>query len=226
LAKFVFDLVDKAALQATMQGGYVPRQEIVKMLGTASVELFNHYLGRSDERKAGPHVGLNTRSRMALAPFVRRQRYAPNAVAPSLPIYNGQFTLPVECAYVDYYDIPSAVTVAQVEGFAKRLKRADPITGPTAQFPFISVVENGDCEVYPEVPSVTVQYFALPPAPTYVETYDENGNSSYNDTASVDVGWGREHEPDLLERTLRYVAQAIKDGQLAQTANGLTQENS
>ena len=226
MPKFIYDLVAKAKTQSDMVSGWVPIPVIVAALGTASTELFNHFLGRSDERKPGPHVGVNTRSRLALSPFVRRQQYAPIAVLPTLPLVGGQFTLPVGCAYVDYYDIPGAITVTQIAGFAKRLKRADPITGPTAAFPFIGEVENGDCEVYPaSVASVTVQYFAVPPVPVYVETY-VNNVATYDDVNSVDVGWGREHEPELLERTLRYVAQAIKDGQLAQTANGLAQENS
>ena len=226
MAKFIYDLVTKAKTQSDLVSGWVPIPVIVQCVALASTELFNHFLGRSDERKPGPHVGLNTRSRTALSPFVRRQRYAPNAVLPTLPLVDGQFTLPEGCAYLDYYDIPGAVTVTQVAGFAKRLKRADPVTGPTAAFPFIGEVENGDCEVYPyNVPSVTVQYFTHPPVASYVETY-VNNVATYNDAASVDVGWGREHEPDLLERTLRYVAQSLLPAQLAQTANALTQENS
>lgn len=226
MPKFIYDLVTKAKTQSDLVSGWVPIPVIVQCVALASTELFNHFLGRSDERKPGPHVGLNTRSTSALAPFIRRQDYVPNAVLPALPLVDGQFTLPVACAYVDYYDMPGAVSVTQVEGFALRLKRADPVSGPTKAYPLVSTVENGDKQVYPgNVAKVTVQYYALPPVPTYVETY-VNNVATYNDAASVDVGWAREHEPDLLQRTLRYVAQTLLPAQLAQTANGLAQENS
>jgi hypothetical protein len=227
LPKFVYDLVEKAALQATMQGGYVAKEEIATMLGTASLELFNHFLGRSDERKPGPHLGLNTRSQQALAPFVRRQQYSENPTGDQLPMTTGQFTLPADCAYVEYYDLPGADTVRQVSGFALRIARADVVNGPTKLNPLVTTVENGDIQIYPaETDHGTVQYIALPPAPVYAEKLDADNNLVYDDTASVDVGWGREHEPDLLERTLRLLAQATRDSQLAGTAGALTQENS
>lgn len=227
MPKFVFDLVENIALQATMQGGYVPKQEIVRMLGIASAELFNHFLGRSDERKPGPHVGLNTRSTMALSPFMRRQDYSTTPSPPgTLPLSDGQFRLPTGCAYIDYYDMPGAITVAQVEGAALRLRRFDPIAGPTPSYPLVTTVENGEKQIYPaDTQRVSVQYYAIPPTPVYAESYDATGLATYDDAASVDVGWGREHHPELVERTLRLLAQATRDGQLAQTANALTQEN-
>lgn len=211
-----------------MVSGWVPIPVIVQCVALASTELFNHFLGRSDERKPGPHVGLNTRSTQALAPFTRRQEYRAVPANPSESLLvDGQFTLPADCAYVDYYDMPGAQTVRQVEGHALRQARFDPVSGPTSAFPLVTTVENGEKQIYPAtVTKAAVQYFARPPRPTYVETYAADGTAMYDDLSSVDVGWGREHEPDLLQRTLRYVAQAIKDGMLTQTANGLTQENS
>ena len=103
----------------------------------------------------------------------------------------------------------------------------DPIAGPTADFPKAIVRPGNGYRIYPKPSTVTLTYLALPPVPTYVETYDEvTGASNYDNDASVDVGWGRQHAPELIERTLRLLAQATRDGQLSQTADRLTQENS
>ena len=218
MPKFVYDLVEKTALQATMQGGYVPKQEIVKMLGTASQQYQNHLLVL---------LANNKRNDTALAPFLRRQDYNVSPGIPNArPMRDGQFTLPDDCAYVDYYDMAGADTVVEVDGYALRNRRASPITAPTKQYPLVTTVENGDKQVYPaDVPGCSVQYYARVPQPVYAETYDAQGNAVYDDASSVDVGWGREHEPELIERTLRLLAQATRDGQLGQTAERLSQDN-
>ena len=208
MPKFVYDLVEKTALQATMQGGYVPKQEIVLMLGTASQQYQNHLLERAANNK---------RTDTALAPFLRRQEYSANpASANVLPLRDGQFALPVDCAQVDYYDMPGADTVVEVDGYALRNRRVSPLVGPSAQYPVIATVENGDKQIYPaDATRCAVQYYAYVPEPTYVETYDTNGNAVYDDAASVDVGWGKQAGPILIRMTVAALAQSTKDGQLA-----------
>lgn len=226
MPKLVYDLVESIALQADLVSGYVPKQVIVRLLKDASEQLFNHFVGRSDERRPGPHIGLNTRTTLALGPFMRTQAYRAQPIGTQLPLIGGQFTLPADYGYLDSYSMPGSDVVDQVEGYELRLRLADPIAGPATQFPIVTTVENGDKRVYPsEATSVDVLYYTLPPRPVYAETLDANNNLIYNDAASVDVGWTRDNSPALIQRTLRLIAQATKDGQLAGTAGALTQDN-
>ena len=217
-----------------MQGGYVPRQEIVQMLGTASVELFNHYLGNASGLRNGkqaPAVAyqVSTRVDRALNPFLRERIYNPELNVALLNISaNGTIAAPTDMVY------PTALLAGEADApvdVLDDMQRVyglnDPIAGPTADFPKAIVRPGNGYRIYPKPSTVTLTYLALPPVPTYVETYDEEtGEATYDNGASVDVGWGRQHEPELLERTLRLLAQATRDGQLSQTADRLTQENS
>ena len=226
MPKLVYNLVETIALQADMVSGYVSKQVIVGLLGRASEELFNHFVGRSDEHKPGPHVGVNTRTTLALGPFMRNQAYRAQPIGTQLPLVAGQFTLPDDYGYLDSYNLPGADTVDQVDGYELRLRLACPVTGPVAQYPIVTTVENGDKRVYPtDATAVDVLYYTLPPKPVYAETLDGNNNLVYNDAASADVGWSRDHGPELLQRTLRLIAQATKDGQLVATAGAITQDN-
>ena len=79
MAKLVKDLVENAALLATMQGGYVPKQEIARLLGLASVELFNFYYGKPTlDRRGGRVVAyqVSTQVSDALQPFLKEQVYS------------------------------------------------------------------------------------------------------------------------------------------------------
>lgn len=226
MAKFVYDLVEKAALQATMQGGYVPRQDIVRLLGVASKELRQHFLGRSDERKPGPHVGLNRRATLALTPFLQRADYSDNPTGAALPLTDGVFTIP-EGGYVSSYVIDGAKEIVEIDRALLNARLNDPICGPTPDYPIVTDVEDASKELYPKsITDLSVYFYGQVPEPTYEVTYDADSNEVYDDTTSVDVGWSRDHEPELLQRTLRLISQAIRDGQLSSTSGALTQDNS
>ena len=226
MPKLVYELVETIALQADLVSGYVPRQVIVRLLGRASEQLFNHFVGRSDTRRPGPHIGLNTRTTLALGPFMRTQAYRAQPIGTQLPLIGGQFSLPVDYGYLDSYSMPGADVVDQVEGYELALRLADPIAGPGPQYPIVTTVANGDKRVYPpEATSVDLLYYTIPPVPVYAETIDANNNFVYNDAASVDVGWTRDHAPELVQITLSLIAQTTKDGQLAGTAGALAQDN-
>ena len=234
MPKFVYDLVDKIALQATMQGGYVPKQEIVKMLATASTDLFNTYYGKPSGLRNGrqtPAIAyqVSTQVADALQPFLREQRYSGSgpALAGDQILYgDGHFFAPSDMIHPTSFETSDGLAPVDVLDDMQRVYGLnDPIAGPTKDFPKAIVRPGGKYVVYPAPTVVTLTYIALPPIPTYREVYDLNGIATYDDVNSVDVGWGRQHEPELIERTLRLLAQATRDGQLTQTAGALTQDN-
>lgn len=234
MSKFVYSLVEKAALQATMQGGYVPKQDIVKMLGTASVELFNFYYGKPTQLRNGkqaPAVAyqVSTQVTDALAPFLKDQHYARNSATQGSDVFplaaDGTIAAPADMVHPTAFETAEGLAPVDVLDDGQKVYGLNcPISGPTLAFPKAVPRPGGKYRLFPTPTSATITYLALPPVPTYVETY-VNDAATYDDAASVDVGWGRQHEPELLERTLRLIAQATKDGQLAQTAAALTNDN-
>ena len=216
-----------------MQGGYVPRQEIVQMLGPASVELFNHFRGKPSQlvngRKApGISYQVSTQVDRALNPFLQTREYGPSRAAGVTGLSpNGTFTAPANMVHPTAFDTGSAYPPDVLDDGQKVYGLNDKAFGPTADFPKIEVLPAGKYRVHPAPKALTLTYLALPPTPVYHEAEDLlTGELVYDDAASVDVGWGRQHEPELIERTLRLLAQAVRDGQLSQTAAALTQENS
>ena len=225
MAKRIFALVEHIALLASQQGGYVARQDIATHLGMASKQAFNALIPAKGPR-SGP--GLNRAVDSRLRYFLRRQQYRTQPTnSPRLPIVDGQFTLPADCAYVDYYDMPGARTVQEVMGSALRYRRDDPIAGPTIKSPIVGEVENGDKQVYPaSIDSVDVIYYCYPTVPVYAEIdATEDAPAKYDDTASVDAGWGPEMDPELTVRTLRLMGLEIRDPQLQGVAAQLTAES-
>lgn len=228
MPKFVYDLVEKTALQATMQGGYVPKREIVKMLATASIDLFNTYYGKPTGLRNGrqaPAIAyqVSTQVADALQPFLKEAVYGAGGLDIS---DNGTITAPADMVHPTGLETANGLAPVDVLDDSQKVYGLNcPIAGPEAAFPKAIVRPNNGYRVYPAPTGVTLTYLALPPAPTYVETYGPDGTAIYDDANSVDVGWGRQHEPELIERTLRLLAQATKDGQLTQTASALTQDN-
>ena len=231
MAKFVKDLAEKAALLATMQGGYVPNQEIARLLGMASVELFNFYYGKpTSDRRGGRIVAyqVSTQVSDALQPFLQEQAYSNNFPnAGELPIaFDGTITAPADMVHPTAFETAEGVAPVDILDDGQKVYGLnDPINGPTAHFPKAVQRPGGKYRLFPTPTGATITYLALPPTPVYAEAYDVNGVASYDDVNSVDVGWGRQHEPELIERTLRLIAQATKDGQLASTAVALTSDN-
>ncbi|GAC1368622.1 MAG: hypothetical protein NVS3B25_21330 [Hymenobacter sp.] len=232
MAKFVYDLVEKSRLQATMQGGYLSRQDIVRLVGLASVELFNFYYGKPTQDKRGGRVvayQVNTQVSNALQPFLKEQVYGTDGAAQASGrgiTDNGTITAPLDMVHPTYFETAEGMYPVDVLDDMQRVYGLNcPISGPTPDFPKAIVRPGAGYRLFPTPSAATLGYLALPPVPTYVETYDAAGVASYDDANSTDVGWGRQHEPELLERTLRLIAQATRDGQLAQTAGALTQDD-
>lgn len=232
MPKFVYDLVDKIALQATMQGGYVPKQEIVKMLATASTDLFNTYYGKPSGLRNGrqtPAIAyqVSTQVADALQPFVKEWFWGRNLPSDAIVITeDGTVQSPPDMIHPTAFETSDGLAPVDVLDDMQRVYGLnDPIAGPTKDFPKAIVRSGGRYRIYPTPTRATMLYLALPPIPTYREVYDLNGIATYDDVNSVDVGWGRQHEPELIERTLRLLAQATRDGQLTQTAGALTQDN-
>lgn len=223
MAKRVFSLVTRIALLGSQQGGYASNQEICITLGIASQQAFNALLPAKSPRPVGP--GLNRELDTRLAPFIRRQGYSTSATLPDLPMTAGQFALPAECAYVDYYDIADAVTVEEVSGAALRYKLTDAVNGPTPDYPVVATVAGGTKQLYPRgIARVEVQFYARPTEPVYFEDYSA-GEAAYVDDKSVDAGWDEDMEPELLVRSLRLLGLEIRDPALMQVAAQLTAES-
>lgn len=215
-------LVTHLQFLANQHGTYIPVQKVADTVGQASLELFNALLFPKNPVKAGRTFGpgYNRAVDSRLAPFLRRQEYSADtdvqATSGALPMRDGQFALPAECAYVSYYDAPGADTVEEVEGHALRLRRACPITGPTTTFPLVTTVENGDKQFYPaSTPRCGVQYYATPPKPVFALSDPEN-DASYADADSVDTGWKEDAHPELISRTLTLLGIPLRDGALQQ----------
>ena len=230
MAKFIKDLVDKIALQATMQGGYVPKQEIVKMLATASIDLFNTFYGKAKglhNGKGTPAIAyqVSTLVTDALHPFLREQLYGTGAgTMPIAP--DGSIDAPAGMIHPTAFETGNgAYPVEVLDDGQKIFGLKDPAFGPTADFPKATVRPGTGYRIYPVPAAVTITYLTLPPTPVYVETYGGNGVAAYDDVNSVDVGWGRQHESTLIDMTLIRLAQSIKDGQLMQTSTALAQES-
>ena len=234
MPKFVKDLVEKAALQATMQGGYVPKQEIVQMLGTASVELFNFYYGKPTQDRRGSRIvayQVSTQVSDALQPFLKSQSYVGINFSPGagelaiLP--GGVLNAPADMVHPTALETSTGLAPVDVLDDMQKVYGLNcPISGPTPDFPKATVRPASGYRIYPTPAGATLAYLALPPVPVYAEDVNvTTGLATYNDANSVDVGWGRQHEPELISRTLRLLAQATRDGQLSQTAAALTQDN-
>lgn len=233
MPKFVYDLVEKTALQATMQGGYVPRQEIASMLGTASVELQNFYIGKPSQLQNGrkaPAVGdeVSREVSEALEPFRKRQDYAPIPGAGELPISSiGIIDLPADMRYLEAFNTAEGLAPVKIVARGQGVFiTKDPIVGPTAENPAAEQLPGNRMQLLTETMFAYIDYIGHVPVPVYAEVLNPTtGELEYDDATSVDVGWGRQHEPELIERTLRLLAQATRDGQLSNTAAALTQDN-
>lgn len=228
--KRIRSLCERIAFLANEHGTYLSRAEVADTLGQASQQFFNSLVFPKQPVKAGRTFGpgYNRAEDSRLAPFIRRQEYTadPNRVSATVRrMVDGQFALPADCAYVSYYDLPSADTVEEVEGHALRLKRACPITGPTRTHPLVTTVENGDKQIYPaDTERAFVQYYANPTKPVYALT-DPTDENSYDDLLSVDMGWKEDAEPELLARALTLLGVPLRDPALQQAGIAHTQQD-
>lgn len=225
-------LIEHIKFLANEYGTYVPVQKVADTLGQVSKQLQNALLFPKQPVKAGRSFGpgFNRAVDTRLAPFLRRVTFSADAAkveaeADVLPLPNGRFALPAACAYVDYYDVPGAVTVPEVSGHALLHKLACPLTGPDAANPVVAAVEGGAKRLYPDTtPEVTVQYYEQVPAPVYA-LWDENDEDSYDDAASVDTGWNEDAEPELIARTLTMLGVPLRDPALQQAGVAQTQQD-
>ena len=230
MAKFVQILIDKAAVLSQMHGGYASRQELAGFLGTASVALFTTYLPK---RTGGNRPGapasyqVNTYVDRALTVFLRERQYERNPEGRQGEITaTGELTAPGDMVYPTALETGGGTYPVDILDDAQKVYGLnDPIAGPAPQFPKAVVRPGNKYRIYPVPATATLTYLALPPVPVYAETLDANNDLVYDDAASVDVGWGRQHEMTLIQATLRLLAENTGNGQLMQAANALTQES-
>ncbi|GGG61262.1 hypothetical protein [Hymenobacter glacieicola] len=234
MAKRIFSIVSVIRTLLDEQGAYASTPRIAEMLGMASKQLQTHYLGGTGLWRPRPGVDLNTECRLALAPFLRDLFYEKEQAGVTEPTNlleaTGDFNLPLRFRYSTSAEVEGAVApVEWLDEHAKTHRLNCPIKGPTPDRPLISqrtaVAGLRRCRLHPaSCPNLTLQYYELVPEPVYAESY-ASGNPEYDDAASVDTGWGEEHEPELITRTLRLLGVSLRDGMMQQAANLLTQEN-
>jgi len=226
VAKRIFNLVERIALLASQQGGYASRQDIAGHVGTASQQAWNALIPAKSQRAVGP--GLNRSLDGRLTPFLRELVYLPSVGSGPLAIdIDGRFSLP-EPGYVSFYQVEGADSVEEVPGMGWGQRLRDPNCGPTTRAYIVRDVEHGPIghghQIAPIPEKMVLNFYAQPTEPVYFESY-VNDVATYDDTRSVDTGWGTEMDPELMVRALRLMGVEIRDPALQAVAAQLTAES-
>ncbi|UYZ60098.1 hypothetical protein [Hymenobacter latericus] len=231
MPKRIHAIVRTVRALADEQGSNVSPSRLNALLPTVSQELFNHFLGRPEDGTRQPAYQINTRVSVALWPFLKEQAYSTSEAAIAAGLARrmdaqGNLTAPSDLCYPTAIRVPGAKVAVDLLDDAQLDHRLNcPITGPTPEYPCAEMRPGFGWKLYGGADSCTVKYLAYPPEPKYAFTVDADDNEVYDEANSVDTGWGRAHEPDLVARLLKYLGLSMREGMMQQAAQLLSQEN-
>lgn len=211
------------------QRGHKSPEEKTRAIHIASRDLFSYYNGHTGEYQKGlPQArvgyGLSTVVNDALHPFVRRASFNQT----TLDNFDDGFMFrPANFGHFVAVEIPTATEPVRMLNEDQLVAYLNsPINAPTVEAPAVVRAAAGYQVYPPTVPEAYLRYLCMPTEPVYAYLLDNNGEleldddglPQYDDTTSVDTGWGQAQENALLWLAAKILSGENRDQYMQQFA--------